>query len=117
MQGVYYQWRENGNAAWKMPLVEAIFRRAPFSGKRSTPYGRGENVHDYMHAEGHRLRRPGLRWSYNLSHSGELNAENVLEIRDGELADRMAEFVDEVRAAYLEAPPRATRRRKRAAAR
>jgi phosphatidylserine/phosphatidylglycerophosphate/cardiolipin synthase-like enzyme len=38
--------------------------------------------------------------SFNLSRSGEQNAENVLEIHDPELADRMAAFVDAVRARY-----------------
>jgi phosphatidylserine/phosphatidylglycerophosphate/cardiolipin synthase-like enzyme len=38
--------------------------------------------------------------SFNLSHSGELNAENVLEIGDPSLADRLAAFVDEIRARY-----------------
>ena len=38
--------------------------------------------------------------SFNLSRSGELNAENVLEVRDPELAERMAAFVDAVRARY-----------------
>ena len=38
--------------------------------------------------------------SYNLSRSGEQNAENVLEIEDAALAERLAAFVDEVRARY-----------------
>ena len=38
--------------------------------------------------------------SFNLSRSGELNAENVLEIREPELADRLAAFVDDVRSRY-----------------
>jgi phosphatidylserine/phosphatidylglycerophosphate/cardiolipin synthase-like enzyme len=38
--------------------------------------------------------------SFNLSHSGELNAENVLEIADPGLADRLATYVDGVRARY-----------------
>jgi phosphatidylserine/phosphatidylglycerophosphate/cardiolipin synthase-like enzyme len=38
--------------------------------------------------------------SFNLSHSGELNAENVLEIADKALADRLAAFIDEIRARY-----------------
>jgi phosphatidylserine/phosphatidylglycerophosphate/cardiolipin synthase-like enzyme len=42
--------------------------------------------------------------SYNLSHSGELNAENVLEIRDAELAERLAAWVDVVRQLYPPAP-------------
>ena len=36
--------------------------------------------------------------SFNLSRSGEQNAENMLEVRDAELAGRMAAFIDEVRA-------------------
>jgi phosphatidylserine/phosphatidylglycerophosphate/cardiolipin synthase-like enzyme len=44
--------------------------------------------------------------SFNLSHSGEQNAENVLEISDPALAERLAAYVDEVRALYppLELP-------------
>jgi phosphatidylserine/phosphatidylglycerophosphate/cardiolipin synthase-like enzyme len=42
--------------------------------------------------------------SFNLSHSGELNAENVLELQDPRLADRLAAFVDEVRARYPAVP-------------
>ena len=38
--------------------------------------------------------------SFNLSHSGELNAENMVELQDKQLADRLAAFVDEVRARY-----------------
>jgi len=38
--------------------------------------------------------------SFNLSHSGEQNAENVLEIRDADLAGQLGEYVDGVRARY-----------------
>jgi phosphatidylserine/phosphatidylglycerophosphate/cardiolipin synthase-like enzyme len=38
--------------------------------------------------------------SFNLSHSGEKNAENVLEIADAGLAQQLGAFVDEVRARY-----------------
>jgi phosphatidylserine/phosphatidylglycerophosphate/cardiolipin synthase-like enzyme len=38
--------------------------------------------------------------SFNLSHSGELNAENVLELTDPQIAERLAGFIDEVRAKY-----------------
>ena len=38
--------------------------------------------------------------SFNLSRSGEKNAENVLQIEDAALADRLAAFVDDVRAIY-----------------
>jgi phosphatidylserine/phosphatidylglycerophosphate/cardiolipin synthase-like enzyme len=42
--------------------------------------------------------------SFNLSHSGEQNAENVLEIHDVQIADRMAAFIDSIRARYPVAP-------------
>ena len=43
--------------------------------------------------------------SFNLSRSGELNAENVLEIHSAALADQMAAFIDTVRARYPRAQP------------
>ena len=44
--------------------------------------------------------------SYNLSRSGERNAENVLEIEDAALAERLAGYVDEIRALYPRFEPR-----------
>jgi phosphatidylserine/phosphatidylglycerophosphate/cardiolipin synthase-like enzyme len=38
--------------------------------------------------------------SFNLSHSGEKNAENVLEIADGGIAAELSVYVDAVRARY-----------------
>jgi phosphatidylserine/phosphatidylglycerophosphate/cardiolipin synthase-like enzyme len=38
--------------------------------------------------------------SFNLSHSGEKNAENVLELADSPLAARLSAYVDEVRQRY-----------------
>ena len=38
--------------------------------------------------------------SFNLSRSGEMNAENVLEIADAELAERLAAWIDTLRARY-----------------
>jgi phosphatidylserine/phosphatidylglycerophosphate/cardiolipin synthase-like enzyme len=40
--------------------------------------------------------------SYNLSGAGQENAENILEIQDERLADRMAAFIDELRERYPE---------------
>jgi len=103
MEGVYYQWNLNGNARWKLPLVERVLGGASFTGKRSTPYGQGD-VHDFMHAKVVVADDLVFTGSYNLSHSGERNAENVLEIRDAELAERLAAFVDGIRALYPAAP-------------
>ena len=96
---VLQQWHENGNAEWKGPLLRTALTRAPFSGKITTPYAPG-SVHDYMHAKVTVADDTIFVGSFNLSHSGELNAENVLELTDAGLADRLAAFVDEVRARY-----------------
>jgi phosphatidylserine/phosphatidylglycerophosphate/cardiolipin synthase-like enzyme len=98
VRGVIYQWRENGNIAWKLPLLERVMQ-APFSGKRSTPYEAG-STHDFMHAKVTVADDTVFAGSYNLSRSGELNAENVLEVRDPELAERLAAYIDDVRARY-----------------
>ncbi len=96
---VLSQWDENGNNTWKEPALRAALKRAPFSGKISTPYAPGR-VHDYMHAKVTVADDTVFIGSFNLSHSGETNAENVLEIADAALAERMAGFVDSIRARY-----------------
>jgi phosphatidylserine/phosphatidylglycerophosphate/cardiolipin synthase-like enzyme len=100
---VIVQWRENQNSDWKEPLLRAALTRAPFTGKPSTPYGPG-TVHDYMHAKVTVADDRVFVGSFNLSHSGELNAENVLELDDPDLADRLAAFVDAVRGRYPSIP-------------
>ena len=99
IEEVLRQWEANGIATWKIPALRAAITQAPFSGKRSTPYAPG-SVHDYMHAKVTVTDDTVFVGSFNLSHSGELNAENVLEIADAELAERMAAFVDELRGRY-----------------
>ena len=96
--GVVYQWRQSGKASWKLPLLERIAAGA-FTGKLSTPYGAG-SVHDFMHAKVTVADDTVFVGSFNLSRSGEKNAENVLEIADAQLAERLARYVDEVRARY-----------------
>ena len=96
---VILQWHANGNSAWKIPLLRAALERAPFSAKRSTPWRPG-SVHDFMHAKVTVCDDTVFVGSFNLSRSGELNAENVLEIEEPSLADQLAAFVDEVRARY-----------------
>lgn len=98
IEGVIYQWHEDGDAAWKLPLLERVLT-APFSAKPSTPYGAG-SVHDFMHAKVTVADDVVFTGSFNLSRSGERNAENVLEIEDAALADRLAGYIDEVRARY-----------------
>ncbi len=104
IQGVFYDWRRDHNAAWKIPLLERVLE-GPFSGKRSTPYGSG-TVHDFMHAKVTVADDVVFTGSFNLSRRGERNAENMLEIQDAGLAERLAAFVDEVRARYPHAESR-----------
>jgi phosphatidylserine/phosphatidylglycerophosphate/cardiolipin synthase-like enzyme len=96
---VFSQWRANPHSRWKAPLLERVLEGARISGKRSTPYAPGA-VHDYMHAKVTIADDTVFCGSFNLSRSGELNAENVLEVRDSALADQLAAFVDAVRARY-----------------
>jgi phosphatidylserine/phosphatidylglycerophosphate/cardiolipin synthase-like enzyme len=96
---VLEQWHENGNAEWKAPLLRTTLTRAPFSGKVTTPYAPG-SVHDYMHAKVTVCDDVVFVGSFNLSHSGEQNAENVLEFTNPSLAGRLAAFVDEIRSRY-----------------
>jgi phosphatidylserine/phosphatidylglycerophosphate/cardiolipin synthase-like enzyme len=80
-----------------------VLQLADFSGKPSTPY-HPDAVHDYMHAKVTVADDVVFAGSFNLSHSGEMNAENVLEIEDPALAEEMAAFVDAVRQRYPAAP-------------
>jgi phosphatidylserine/phosphatidylglycerophosphate/cardiolipin synthase-like enzyme len=93
------QWAESPNGSWKTPSLLKVLHEAPFSGKRSTPYAPG-SVHDYMHAKVTVCDDTTFVGSFNLSHSGEMNAENVLEIENAAIAGRLAAFIDEIRARY-----------------
>ncbi len=86
---VFAQWIASGNSAWKVPLLARVLRELPFSGKPSTPWG-PQTAHDFMHAKVTVADDTAFVGSFNLSRSGELNAENVLEIEDPALADRLA---------------------------
>jgi phosphatidylserine/phosphatidylglycerophosphate/cardiolipin synthase-like enzyme len=99
VRGVIYQWGENGNVSWKLPLLERVLA-APFSGKPSTPWEPEGTPHDFMHAKVTVADDVVFMGSFNLSRSGERNAEDVLEIHDAELAERLAVYVDEVRTLY-----------------
>jgi phosphatidylserine/phosphatidylglycerophosphate/cardiolipin synthase-like enzyme len=94
---VFRQWAQNPRSKWKGPLLVGALEA--FSGKRSTPYEAG-SLHDFMHAKVTVADDVVFLGSFNLSRSGELNAENVLEIADPALAERLAGWIDELRARY-----------------
>jgi phosphatidylserine/phosphatidylglycerophosphate/cardiolipin synthase-like enzyme len=101
---VFHQWETNGVSAWKIPLLQTVLLGGEFSGKISTPWT-PESVHDFMHAKVVVTDDTAFIGSFNLSRSGERNAENVLEIRDPSVADAMAEYVDAIRGLYPPATP------------
>ena len=97
MEEVDRQWRGVPANQWKREAWEVVRRR--LVGKRSTPYG-PHSVHDYMHAKAVVVDGEVLTGSYNCSHGGEDNAENLLWIKDPAAADQFASFVDRVVARY-----------------
>jgi phosphatidylserine/phosphatidylglycerophosphate/cardiolipin synthase-like enzyme len=105
MQEVLGQWADEPGAGWKIPAFHSLVLHAPFGGKASTPYG-PNRIHDYMHAKVTVADDLVFVGSYNLSRSGQDNAENVLEIFDPDLAGRMAAFADSLRARYPGQPVR-----------
>jgi phosphatidylserine/phosphatidylglycerophosphate/cardiolipin synthase-like enzyme len=101
---VFFQWRTNGVSEWKIPLLRRILEGASFSGKVTTRWS-PTSVHDFMHAKVVVADDTSFVGSFNFSRSGERNAENVLEIRDRSIAERLAAYVDELRARYPRATP------------
>ena len=93
---VFRQWAENPNSSWKIPLLGKVWR-PPLRREASTPWRPDGGVHDFMHCKLTVADDVAFLGSFNLSRSGEQNAENMLEIRDAGLADRLAGFVDEIR--------------------
>jgi phosphatidylserine/phosphatidylglycerophosphate/cardiolipin synthase-like enzyme len=104
MEQVVHQWRTNGRSAWKIPILGSVLEHADFTGKPSTPWT-PESIHDFMHAKVTVADDHVFVGSFNLSRSGEQNAENVLELHDPELADRLTAFIDGIRERYERMPP------------
>jgi phosphatidylserine/phosphatidylglycerophosphate/cardiolipin synthase-like enzyme len=102
MDEVAGQWKTVPTNRWKIEAWEVV--RARLVGKRSTPYGPNA-VHDYMHAKVVVVDGQVLTGSYNCSHGGEDNAENVLWINEHSAADQCASFVDRIVARYAAKVP------------
>jgi phosphatidylserine/phosphatidylglycerophosphate/cardiolipin synthase-like enzyme len=103
MDEVQRQWGAQGGATWKIAVFHTIIGAARFGSKRSTPYAKG-TVHDFMHAKILVADDYVYLGSFNLSHSGESNAENVIQIESAEVADMCAAYIDRVAARYGGAP-------------
>jgi phosphatidylserine/phosphatidylglycerophosphate/cardiolipin synthase-like enzyme len=98
--GVLRQW-DGPDPTWKAPVLSSVLATCGFAGKRSSnDVGRPGTVRDTMHAKVVVTDDVVFLGSFNLSRSGEDNAENVLEIEHPPTADRLAAWVDELRARY-----------------
>jgi len=103
MDDVQRQWSSQGGAAWKIGAFHTVVSSARFGAKRSTPYAKG-TVHDFMHAKILVADDYVYAGSFNLSHSGESNAENVIQIESAAIAQICVAFIDRVAARYGSPP-------------
>jgi phosphatidylserine/phosphatidylglycerophosphate/cardiolipin synthase-like enzyme len=99
MDEVQHQWASQGTASWKIAAFHSVVAAAQFGAKRSTPYAKG-TVHDFMHAKILVADDYVYVGSFNLSHSGEMNAENVMQIHSPAVAQICVGYIDRVAARY-----------------
>jgi phosphatidylserine/phosphatidylglycerophosphate/cardiolipin synthase-like enzyme len=99
MDEVQRQWAAQSTTSWKIAAFKTVAGSARFGAKRSTPYAAG-SVHDFMHAKILVADDYVYMGSFNLSHSGEMNAENVLQVQSKTIADQCAAYVEQVAARY-----------------
>jgi phosphatidylserine/phosphatidylglycerophosphate/cardiolipin synthase-like enzyme len=99
MDEVQRQWGSQAPASWKIAAFQSIVAAVQFGSKRSTPYAKG-SVHDFMHAKILVADDYVYAGSFNLSHSGEQNAENVVQFESTQVADVCAAYIDAVAARY-----------------
>src|SRR5205814_5839693 len=99
MDEVQAQWSSQGGTEWKIAAFRSVTAGASFGAKRSTPYAKG-TVHDFMHAKILVADDYVYMGSFNLSHSGESNAENVLQVESKAIADECVAYIDQIAARY-----------------
>jgi phosphatidylserine/phosphatidylglycerophosphate/cardiolipin synthase-like enzyme len=99
MDEVQRQWGSQATVSWKIAAFRSIVAAVKFGAKRSTPYAKG-TVHDLMHAKILVADDYVYTGSFNLSHSGEMNAENVIQIHSPAVAEICAAYIDRVAARY-----------------
>jgi phosphatidylserine/phosphatidylglycerophosphate/cardiolipin synthase-like enzyme len=99
MDEVQRQWSTQATVSWKIAAFHSIVTAVRFGSKRSTPYAKG-TVHDFMHAKILVADDFVYSGSFNMSHSGEQNAENVVQIESPQIANLCAAYIDTVAARY-----------------
>jgi phosphatidylserine/phosphatidylglycerophosphate/cardiolipin synthase-like enzyme len=102
---VLHQWDRPGSSAqWKADVLVRLLARHGFAGKPSVPWAM-DQPHDFLHAKVVVCDDTVFAGSFNHSHSGEQNAENVLELEDPVLAQRLADWIDALRERYAGPTP------------
>jgi len=101
------QWQSGGptqTTRWKADVLVRALARHGFAGKHSVPWA-VDAPHDFLHAKVVVCDDTVFAGSFNHSHSGEQNAENVLELESAALAERLAGWIDALRGRYDGATP------------
>ena len=93
MADVYRQWQEVPSNRWKDGALQEIVAGAHLVGKNSTPYT-PTSKHDFMHDKVLVVDDTVITGSYNFSRSAEFNAENILFIESGPLAETYSAHID-----------------------
>jgi phosphatidylserine/phosphatidylglycerophosphate/cardiolipin synthase-like enzyme len=99
MASVLQQWQEIPHNHWKIRAIEEIVQTAHLVGKNSTPYS-PTGRHDFMHAKILLVDDTVITGSYNFSRSAELNAENILLMHSGALAEAYSQMIDHLQQKY-----------------
>lgn len=99
MAQVNQQWSSQEGAEWKIEAFAQIAQAGHLAGKHSTPYAPG-SVHDYMHMKAIVVDNTVFTGSYNFSHSGEENAENLLRLDSGPLAGTFIQYIQTLISRY-----------------
>ncbi|GAC1653400.1 MAG: phospholipase D-like domain-containing protein [Candidatus Dormibacteraceae bacterium] len=102
MAEVQRQWSAGATVSWKLEAFRAVAASGRFSSKVTVPYSPG-SVHDFMHAKMTVADDTVFVGSYNLSHSGEMNAENVLQVEGAAVAELCAAYLERIIARYRSA--------------
>lgn len=99
MEEAVSQWQHMPLKTWKIGAFRTLQEQGRLSSKVSTPYETG-SVHDYLHVKLVVADDAVFTGSYNLSHNGEMNAENLIRLDSAALADLCAAWIDKVSARY-----------------
>jgi phosphatidylserine/phosphatidylglycerophosphate/cardiolipin synthase-like enzyme len=103
MEQAVSQWEHMPTKTWKIGAFKSLVSLAHLASKRSTPYAPG-SVHDYLHAKLVVVDDAVFTGSYNLSHNGETNAENLSRVDNAALADLCAGWIEQVAQRYSSQP-------------